>query len=471
MPIRSSHALLATGAVLACFVQPVSAKTLLVGTCENNNGRQFSSIQSAVTAANPNGGDKVEICPGSYPEQVTISKPVTLENVPGFTSPTITLPTGTLATQTTLYGQAAVVQVYVASVGGSGVKIENVVVDGSGFTAPDGCADEFLGIYYQNAGGTISGTTAQNQVLPQADFGCQDGEAIFVENQVTGTPALKITGNVVTNFDKNGITVSYGAANATIENNTVTGVGPTDLIAQNGIQLGYGATGSIKENKVSDLIYTGGVYASSGILLYDIQAGSVALPSVSDNTVTDAQLGIALDAVNGNSSSSMVQVKSNTIKNPTSTLVDGIALYSDGPPDFTSYLNDDYINVQSNIISGPTGSGYSNSDDIDVCSNNNQIKANTVDNSAESGIHLDNSCMETQTETSGTGNSVKSNQINDNCVGILSGADEDANTIYANNSFSGNGTAEIFDENSASCGAHHAGKNRSMVRMMPQPRI
>src|SRR4029077_401824 len=107
-----------------------------------------------------------------------------------------------------------------------------------------------------------------NQLLPPGYQGCQDGEGIFVETQTNGTAALSITGNTVNTFDKNGITVSYAAAVATIQNNIVTGIGPTDVIAQNGIQLGYNATGTIKGNTVSNLVYSPATYGSSGILLY-----------------------------------------------------------------------------------------------------------------------------------------------------------------------------------------------------------
>ena len=201
MPIRSNIAYLTAGVALACLVQPASAATRQVGTC-TNNALQYPTIQLAVTAAHS--GDKVEVCPGTYPEQVNITTAITLEPVPGqHGSVTVTLPASPVDNATTLYGQPATAQIFVSSPHGA-VKIEDLTVDGSGFTAPNGCADEFLGIYYQNAGGTISGNTTQYQQLPEADFGCQDGEAIFAETQTAGTPTLKITGNTVTNVDKNG---------------------------------------------------------------------------------------------------------------------------------------------------------------------------------------------------------------------------------------------------------------------------
>jgi nitrous oxidase accessory protein NosD len=467
MPIRSSFAFLSAGVALACLIQPASATTRQVGAC-TNNPLQYTTIQGAVTAANS--GDKVAICPGSYPEQVTITKALTVEPVPNQQgSVSITLPTGALTKTTTLYGQPAVAQILVASPGGV-VKFENITVDGTGFVPPDGgCTDEFLGIYYQNAGGTISGNTAQNQILPPEDQGCQDGEAIFVESQ-SGEPAVKITGNTVSDFDKNGITVSYAGADATISDNIVTGWGPTDIIAQNGIQVGYGATGSISGNQVSNLVYSPATYGSSAILLWDSQANDgqsdqySTAPKITNNTITNSQYGIVLDAVNG-TANKMVQIKSNGISGATFA---GIGLYSDGL-DFTTPLSDDYIKVLNNTVSGTTP--Y---DNIDACSDHNLIKGNTVSDSGEGGIHLDALCEEPDTSTSGVNNSVSGNTIENNCVGILSGPAQGANQIGSNN-FSGNTNAYVYNSDSYSCssGRHSGPKGGSgSSRLLPavQPR-
>ncbi|HEY3636861.1 MAG TPA: right-handed parallel beta-helix repeat-containing protein [Rhizomicrobium sp.] len=440
MAIRYSYAFLAAGVALGCLIQPVSAKTLQVGTC-TTNPRQYTTIQAAVNAANP--GDRVQVCPGSYPEQVVISQAMTLENVTGQASPTVTVPAGGVVKNTeTLSGFPTAAQILVAPTTAATVNVENIVVDGTG-NNDTSCGLELIGIYYQNAGGTISGDTAQNQLLPPDYQGCQDGEGIFVENQTSGTTRVKITNNTVTNFDKNGITVSYGAANVQIENNTVTGLGPTDVIAQNGIQLGYGATGTISGNQVSELIYTPETYGSSGILLYNTQVGgSVAAPKVTNNTVNTSQYGIVLDAVDG-AANGMVQVKSNTVSGATFA---GIGLYTDG-------INDDFIKVLSNTVSGT--SLY---DDIDVCSDNNQIKNNIVTDATEAGIHLDGECTESNSTTSGVGNSVASNQIDNNCVGILSGPVQGQNNISNGNHFTGNTNNYIYGSDTFTCGPtqHHA---------------
>jgi hypothetical protein len=96
-----------------------------------------------------------------------------------------------------------------------------------------------------------------------------------------GTASGEISGNTVSLYQKNGITVR-GAVSATISNNVVTGEGPVDYIAQNGIQVSYGATALVKGNTVSRNYYTPAAYLACGVLLY--QAAGV---KTSGNTLFD----------------------------------------------------------------------------------------------------------------------------------------------------------------------------------------
>jgi len=439
MRVKANRFLLAGGILLALNVHSASAKNLHVGTCATK-GTIYTTIQSAVDAASP--GDVVTVCAGDYPEQVTITKSLTLKGATGAQATRITVPAGGLVQNTTTQGSGfpTAAQVLVSPDTTADADIRNIVVDGTGNNIQT-CGLQFAGIYYRNAGGTIFQSTAQNQMLPDGYQGCQSGLAIFVENVTPGTDAVTIEKSTVTNFDKNGITVEAAAADAIIEHNTVTGIGPTDLIAQNGIEVSYGATAKITSNTISNLIYSPQTYGSSGIIMYQLDSGAYQAPTlVQSNTIDNTQYGIVLDAVNG-TADNPVQVSKNKISN--SQFV-GVGLYSDG-------ISDDYISVTKNKID--TTGIY---DGIDACSDNNTIANNTVTNSTtESAIHLDAECVQPDNSASGSGNSVSGNKINVACVGILSGPPQGANTIGANK-FIDVTNPFIYNTDTYSCTPAHA---------------
>jgi hypothetical protein len=66
-------------------------------------------------------------------------------------------------------------------------------------------------------------------------------------------------------------------------------------------------------------------------------------------------------------------------------------------------------------------------DAVDVCSNSNTVKSNTIYGSAQSGVHVDDSCG------SGNNNTVTNNSINEACAGVLLGTG--TGTTTTGNSF------------------------------------
>ena len=216
--LLDQYALLATTAALVFGFQPARAKTLQVtqNTPRLANDTVFSTIQSAVNAASK--GDIVAVCTGTYAEQVSIIRGITLEAAAGATV-TLAVPTGGVVQNATsidpnnLEPIAAQILVQPA-LPKTTVNIKNLIVNGVG-NNDTACGLNLVGIYYQNAGGTIGGNTAQNQLMPVGYQGCQDGLGIFVENATLYTGKVTISGNTVTNFDKNGISVHLAAATPT----------------------------------------------------------------------------------------------------------------------------------------------------------------------------------------------------------------------------------------------------------------
>jgi hypothetical protein len=125
------------------------------------------------------------------------------------------------------------------------------------------------GILFDGAGGSITNNTVVD--INQGASGCQEGNAIEVRNapfDSTGTDlAVTISGNTVSNYQKNGITAN-GSVAASITDNVVTGAGPVNYIAQNGIQIGFGGTAFIQGNTVSGNDYTPADTVACGMLYF-----------------------------------------------------------------------------------------------------------------------------------------------------------------------------------------------------------
>jgi hypothetical protein len=381
-----TFACLALLALAAFSGQASATSNTAVGLC-SAAGTHYLTIQAAVNAVELLPAPRtVRVCPGTYTEQVMITAALTLEGVANGTSDAAVIvppsPGGLASNGSDIFGNPVAAQIFVQ---GAAVTVSHLTVDGTGSNGNGltDCSIDPIGIYYQNSSGTITDNAVRNVQMPAGLQGCQVGLAINVESDA-GAPAITISDNSVRNYDKNGITASGpgtgGGPNVIVTQNTVIGVGATTVTAQNGIQIGYGATGSVTYNYVIDDIYTnppcGGqsqpvCYGSSGILIY-ASSGITA----SSNTVESTQLGIV-------------------------------------PATDPNYGTANNTTVKSNHVGGTQ-----NYDAIDLCSDNNTAESNIIYGSAQSGIHVDDECP----PSTGSGNTVMSNTINEACAGILLGS-------------------------------------------------
>jgi hypothetical protein len=295
-------------------------------------------------------------------------------------------------------------------------NVTGLIVDGANNLNVHCSSLEMVGIYYKGAVGLVRQNTVRNQITPGQES-CQNGIGVPVENPFAAGP-VDIQNNDVSNFDKNGILMRLPGSFGTIQANTVTGIGPTTLLAQNGILLRDSASANIIGNNVSGFVYTPDTFGSAGIILYNLRASLYqAPPVIQKNRVDNTQFGIVLDGANG-ARGNPILINSNIVSN---SLWDGIELESDNG------VNTDYINVTSNRVSNTT-----EYEGIDSCANHNTIARNTVTHSANWGIHLDSLCEQKNGEPSGYSNTVNGNTIKFACVGILSGPSAGANTIGTN---------------------------------------
>jgi len=231
---------------------------------------------------NAQNGDTVLAKPGIYEEQVVIAKDLTLQGA-GETETIIRSPT----TLTVFFTTPAENKPIVLVKDGANVTIKDLQVDGAG--RGNGNV-RFTGIGFYNAGGTVENVTVTG-IRDNPFSGAQHGNGIYAYNGDGTSRTLTIRNVTVKDFQKNGITVAGQGLQATIENNTVTGAGPTGTIAQNGIQVSYGASATVRNNTIEDVAYSGLQNAvSSGILVY--QAGGSS--TVESNTLQGIQANIYL---------------------------------------------------------------------------------------------------------------------------------------------------------------------------------
>jgi hypothetical protein len=153
--------------------------------------------------------------------------------------------------------------------GAAPVTIANTRVTTSSLTdICDGGNDRLRGIFLDGAAGAITNNTVTH--LNQGRSGCQEGNAIearWLPLSTSPRKVVTISGNTVSDYQKNGITAN-GQVTATITNNTVTGAGPIDYIAQNGIQVGFGAAATVKGNSSSGNDYTPASDTACGLLIF-----------------------------------------------------------------------------------------------------------------------------------------------------------------------------------------------------------
>ncbi|HUA13972.1 MAG TPA: hypothetical protein VMG31_01645 [Verrucomicrobiae bacterium] len=392
--------------ILASALLSSALAQVQVGTCVSGL-TSYATIQQAVNASIA--GTTIEVCPGNYPEQVTIAKSLTLKGVTnsaGQAAAVVVSPSGGLLPNASDVDTGLPIAAQILVQNTTGVLIKKLGVNGAN-NGLSGCATDVTGILFQNASGTVNDVAVRDQTLTPSLYGCQDGEGIFVQTASGFTSALSVANSSVRNYQKNGITGNDPGTTISVFSNDVQGWGPTPSIAQNGIQIAFGATGTVSGNVVIDDVYMnpacGGphqpvCYGSSGILLYDGQNGNIV---VSSNTVGNTQYAIALVT-----------------------------------DDFAPAQYDDGVTVSGNQILGSSDFDSTLATDaIDVCTDFNSISGNTIMNSGESAIHLDSSCSGSGNNT-GSSNVVSRNTINDSaCAGILADSVTNANTDSGNTFF------------------------------------
>ncbi len=346
---------------LLCVVlyEHAGATTLIVGTCKS--GLKFATIQAAVDAA-PTGGT-IQVCPGTYPEQVSIDKQLVLKGISsGTAGAAVIVPPATGLVPNFTGGMYGTVAAQLLVHDTTGVSISNLTVDGAGAACPT--PSGWAGIAYESYGGSITITNVA--VRNGSSYPDCKGAAVLSENgnsltlqnssihgfyygviSSEGTGA-NISGNLITN----GLVGIYvaGTAPATISNNTILGIdfpqggaisvfSFVNVIANNvtvsgntvegstfnGISFDSVTNSKVTGNKVSGFEYglflidltstvvQTNIIRNSGTGIYLAEYGNTGGNTVTKNTVNEADCGVMTENLIGS------KVAPNSLFNVTAT--------------------------------------------------------------------------------------------------------------------------------------------------------
>jgi nitrous oxidase accessory protein NosD len=223
-------------AVLALAILPAQSwavSNAVVGKCRA--GTQFTTIQASINAGDV--GSTIQICPGTYPEILTITKNLTLKGVPSGKSDAvvITVPTTGVPKngKSGLLGDLAV-QVFVLN---ASVAVTNISIDGGGGTA---CTFGVhpVGILFQAASGSMTNSSVVD--MPQCSLSIPafldlTSNFTFSSNYLSGCDgacleidygsSTMVTGNIIEPLipTGDGIEIQQLGGRATVANNFIAG--------------------------------------------------------------------------------------------------------------------------------------------------------------------------------------------------------------------------------------------------------
>ena len=286
-------------------------------TVDDSGGADFLRIQDAVDAAAlTKGPDQIRVFPGTYTEQVTVAGSkldgLTLRSVKPLQA-VIQAPPTTSATGTAKY--ASIVRI---------TDAEKVTLDGFTITGPSKTLE--VGVYVDS---DASATIRDNRITDIRPLAALGGDQIGIGILAESESEVKIFKNTIEKYQKGGIVIFDKGSFADVSQNTITGSGPTTVIAQNGVQVNYGASAKIFQNRITDNSYAvpdvgTNVTDAAGIIVggpiypgdFDIRAGAV---SVSQNELFRNEVGVLAE-----NQTAPLSISHNDIRNSDK---DGIALY------------------------------------------------------------------------------------------------------------------------------------------------
>lgn len=255
------------------------------------SNHHFTTIKDAVTFAAGHPGATINVCPGTYGEQVVLNTAVTLR---GVTVPSadkgaaiITVPSTGLSVNSTVYGKPLKAQVLVQA---SNVTLSDLAIDGTGAFPSGSCPNPFTYLAGVDFDSGSSGQTrhlaVRNQNTPNNNIRsqyCENGIGILAN---TGAGEVTVRDSSVSNFDSAGID---GEVPIVVENDAVT------QVTQNAIFLVF-AYGVLLDSGVSPSKVTSNTIVAGLDVFCNVDCPGVTI-SNNDIVITSGGCGIYVTGV------------------------------------------------------------------------------------------------------------------------------------------------------------------------------
>ena len=275
----------------------------------------FNTIQEAVDAAAS--GDIIQVCPGTYDEQVEIAKPLSLVGVKRDGKNAAVVQPSNMQVNTRLFNDPLASAIVVRDT--SGVTIQNIIVDGINNGIVCDPTPPFIdGISWQNASGELAFVTVRNMLTPD---GCAFGDAVDIISSGGGASQLTLRDSSIHDYDSFGVFALGSMTNLQALRNVITGPTPTVGRDPVGIFLASGVEGLIEGNTVTNntdatcLSLEECNTVGIGIIVFDTHD-----VSIHQNVVTKSQRGISASFTDG------VTILQNTVSD--TDVVDAINIFA-----------------------------------------------------------------------------------------------------------------------------------------------
>lgn len=276
-------------------ISKTGAKTVQVGSCMTNLP-SYATIQTAISAVPA--GATIDVCPGTYNEQLSISAALTLKGIASGTNQSVVLTVPPVFEQsgtTPVTGFPVYAQIAVLDAGL--VNISGLTVDGNNSGCPQGGA--VVGVVYLSKTNPSSGKLT-NSVIRNTGNGCSgQGAGFYSENGSGFASTLTLQGNSIHSVNGQGVIFGPNISGAITSNNidqsgggiAFQQAGPNAKATSNNINA---SQNGISLNSATGVIVQGNSMVNisgNAISLQDSSSGGN--NNATKNTINEANCGIS----------------------------------------------------------------------------------------------------------------------------------------------------------------------------------